>query len=359
MFKRLSKSLILVVAVLAFSGYEAYACFVQGKEPFWDNFTHKKMDLEIDFAGYYNKAVDGHPNAGYWKPRDLSCQDFFNFDDIKPGDWGEGTISLHLKNQDAWGCAIIRPTKNDDRSSNEPELLVDQPDLHGDKWDGELAQHLNFEIWADICKISPAKLGDNIFQPDCDRLLTSGTGPLDSIKLPLADSANPNVFTETMGPLKKDKTYYIGAKWSVPEDTGNIIQTDTYKADIAFFAEQSDGNSNFRCADIRDENPEKCVNGISRDCYNGSSGTKDIGICRSGTETCTRGDWEKCVGEILPEEEICADAIDNDCNGKVDEQGCVAPPCKKDSQCSDGNVKTDDKCVKGECEHKIIKTWKH
>lgn len=349
MSKRLSKSLIIVLAILTFGGYEAYACFVQGKEPIWNTFAKKKLELTIDFSGYYNKLVDGHPNAGHWKPQDLSCQDFFHFDDVKPGDFGEGTISLHLKNQDAWGCAIIRPTENNDHGSSEPELLVDAKDNSKDQWDGELAQNLNLRVWADICAVSPAKPGDNIFQPNCDKILYDKAAPLNSLKLVLADSANQNVFTGKTESIKHDKDYYLGADWNVPSVVGNIIQTDTYKADVTFYTEQAEGNDGFKCADINDKDPNKCVDGASRSCYYGDPATRGVGICTGGTETCAHGDWGKCIGEIQPDKEICADGIDNNCDGKVDESVCV---CQKNSQCDDKNAKTDDLCIAGTCVNK-------
>ena len=43
-----------------------------------------------------------------------------------------------------------------------------------------------------------------------------------------------------------------------------------------------------------------------------------IGQCLLGTTSCEAGDWGDCIGEVLPEEEIC-DFIDNDCDGEVDE----------------------------------------
>jgi hypothetical protein len=349
--RRLCKSLLLVFAILAFSGYEAYACFVQGREPFWNMFGSKKMELTVDFSGYYNKPVDGHPNAGFWKPANLTCHDFFSFKDIKPGDFGEGTISLHLKYQDSWECLIIRPTENDDRSSNEPELLVDVKDNPKDHWDGELAQNMNLRIWADTCAVSPAKPGDNIYQENCDRLISSGPFPLTTFKFPLADSANKNVFTGKIESIKHDKNYFIGADWELPSGVGNIVQTDTYKADITFFAEQADGNGGFLCANTNDKEPDKCLDGATQNCYSGPERTQGEGVCRSGTETCFRGNWGSCIGEVLPGKEVCGDGIDNDCNGKIDEAGCIPPPCTKDSQCDDHNSKTGDQCVKGVCEH--------
>jgi len=358
MYKKLSKSLIIVAAIFVMGGYEAYACFVQGKEPIWDTFGKKNLDLEIDYAGYYDKAVDGHPNAGFWKQQDLTTQKFFDVGDIKPGDSGEGTISLHLKGQDAWGCAIIRPTENDDKSSTGPELLVDQKDNPSDKWDGELAQNMDLRVWADICSIkNKVKPGDNIYQPGCDKLLQSGKSPLNPVKLALADSADQNVFSGNSGPLKKDQDYFLGADWSVPSSVGNIIQTDSYKADVTFYVQQSDSNGKFLCKDIDDSDPDKCQTGATRSCFSGDAGMSGIGICQIGIQTCAKGDWGKCSGEILPVKEICADKLDNDCNGRIDE-GCPTP-CQRVSDCDDHNSKTDDQCSNRKCGHTEKKDQPH
>ena len=354
MFKRISKILIIVFAVLAM-GAPAAEANVFGdcgwnfwKPDCWNNSKKKKLDLKIDFSSSYNNNP-----AAHWKLKDFTCDKFFDFDDIKPGDFGEGTISLHLKNQNAWGCAIIRPTRNDDKSLTEPEQLEETEDnSQQDKWDGELAQNLIFRIWADTCDNAEVDPGNNIYEIGCERILYEGACPQGPIKLPLADSENANIFTEELEPLQKDGEYFIGAEWNVPSTVGNIIQTDSYKADITFFAEQAEGNAGFLCADIDDQNPEKCLNGAERSCYTGLPATKDIGICRSGNQVCSRGEWGKCQGEMKPEKEICADNLDNDCDGAADEAGCKPPPCSRDSQCNDGNNKTEDKCVKGECVHK-------
>lgn len=52
-------------------------------------------------------------------------------------------------------------------------------------------------------------------------------------------------------------------------------------------------------------------------CYNGPSGTLDVGQCSSGVYVC-RGDQMTCEHQVLPEAEMC-DAVDNDCDGYVDD----------------------------------------
>jgi hypothetical protein len=41
--------------------------------------------------------------------------------------------------------------------------------------------------------------------------------------------------------------------------------------------------------------------------------------CKTGVRTCENGQWTECVNAVFPEEEVCTDGIDNDCNGSVDD----------------------------------------
>ena len=65
-----------------------------------------------------------------------------------------------------------------------------------------------------------------------------------------------------------------------------------------------------------------CTNGQSISCYTGTGGTQGVGVCKAGTQTCVNGQWGACVGEVLPQAEICGDGKDNNCNGQIDE-GCA------------------------------------
>src|SRR3972149_427721 len=57
-----------------------------------------KLDLKIDNTSYLNHATS---SATTWESKDLTSSDFFfNFNDLKPGDEGEDTISVHVDNND-------------------------------------------------------------------------------------------------------------------------------------------------------------------------------------------------------------------------------------------------------------------
>lgn len=252
--KKILFSAGLIVFVVAVALGATGAFFSDTETSTGNTFTAGAIDLKIDSHCIVNgQEYDGE--CGVWELKDLlpTGSAFFDFTDVKPGDKGENTISLHVDNNDAWACVNIIPTKNDDVSSTEPELAVDVPNTDS-IYDGELAQNMNFKIWADVCtpnatggeEFREAVVGDNIYQAGCDRLLTEGAGPIVPTAYALA-TPEGNVFDGTTNPLNGTQTYYLGAEWSIPAEVGNIIQTDSYMADISFYVEQSRNNPNFVC----------------------------------------------------------------------------------------------------------------
>jgi Notch-like protein len=92
-----------------------------------------------------------------------------------------------------------------------------------------------------------------------------------------------------------------------------------------------DGIDN-NCNGTVDEQPGgqmcACQPGATRACYSGPAGTQGVGLCRAGTQTCNADGlaWGSCRNEVLPAAEVC-DAADNDCNGRVDDAPGVGVAC--------------------------------
>jgi hypothetical protein len=64
-----------------------------------------------------------------------------------------------------------------------------------------------------------------------------------------------------------------------------------------------------------------CQPGSSQPCYEGPAGTEGVANCIGGIKTCdaTGSSYGPCIGQVLPTKEVCANGIDEDCNGKVDD----------------------------------------
>ena len=245
-----------------------------------NNFAAGAIDLKIDNHSYYNGALS--PSTT-WELADLDDGKgpsgegkylFFNFHDLKPGDWGEDTISVHVKDNDAWACTLIQLTTDDDTSSTEPELSDGDATDTADLWDGELAHNLNFIFWADD--------GDNVLE-DGERLFFNDPTSLDDLtKLGLAGThtaglvlaqSNYNAFTGAANqPLTGGQDYYIGKAWCFGKMTlqpvpagnnnnptinpgikcdgaglNNLTQTDSITGNVIFTALQSRHVPSYRC----------------------------------------------------------------------------------------------------------------
>ena len=254
-------------------------------------FTAGAIDLKVDSEQHYNgnvcKDVDEtngvnyqwvgtspYPKAGTscngtWTQTDLGLtHKFFDFGDVKPGDEGENTISLHIDNNDAWMCADVKITENSDQTCVDPEN-----DATGENGacvvegaggvSGDLAQNLWFVAWNDNGvdaegeKIEGAVPGDNIHQ--AGEVLLFEEGPASNVlnggTLTIADGG-------TNTPIPGGSTQFVGLAWcagemeadtndSAPTCNGgtmsNVAQTDSMKADITFRVEQARNNGEFRC----------------------------------------------------------------------------------------------------------------
>jgi len=258
-----SFAVIAFVGAIAIGATSSY--FSDTETSAGNTFTAGAIDLKIDDVQHYNGnvcvknavgadplyiwqgqsayPVPGTACEGTWEASDLGAQRFFSFADIKPGDSGEDTISLHVDNNDAWLCGAVSNLINNDNGITEPESAVDTTDGTGN---GELQNYLVMNIWrdtgADINDDGQLEgICDNVHQ-DGELVLATGN-PVNGI-LPIYDS------TTNTGALPAGSTVCLGVAWELPAETGNIVQTDSVTGDISFDVVQSRNNPNFSCAQL-------------------------------------------------------------------------------------------------------------
>ena len=72
---------------------------------------------------------------------------------------------------------------------------------------------------------------------------------------------------------------------------------------------------------VLQDGPCVCAPGATQSCYQGAPGTEGVGPCVGGTETCNADGlgWGPCLGQVLPVAEVCANNVDEDCNGAADD----------------------------------------
>lgn len=232
----LSLAVIGVVAAIAVGGTVAY--FSDTETSTGNTFTAGSIDLKVDLDR------DGQH---IWDLKDLAAGDLiFNYNDIKPGDNGEATVSLHVDNNPAWVCMDVENIANAENGCTEPET-ADDLTCGASSTDpgvglGELQNALKFTVWRDIGGQN-ATACDNILQ-DGEPIIYEDR-PAKNKTIAIADSQTVG------GPLPGETTYCIGISWDLPSDTGNIVQSDSVSGDISFYAVQSKNNGSFVCSATR------------------------------------------------------------------------------------------------------------
>lgn len=169
--------MIAAVAAVVVGATTAY--FSDTETSTGNTFTAGSLDLKIDSEQHYNGnvcklndqgswiwvgnnpyPVPETPCDGSWAEADLGAHKFFNFSDLKPGDWGENTISLHVYNNDAWGNMQIKFSKNLDNTCTEPENSVDATCSDAEPMPGELLSNMTFKTWLDQGRIPGFQCGE-------------------------------------------------------------------------------------------------------------------------------------------------------------------------------------------------------
>ncbi|OGF65264.1 hypothetical protein A2Z53_03240 [Candidatus Giovannonibacteria bacterium RIFCSPHIGHO2_02_42_15] len=335
--KKIIISLSVIAAVAAVAIGATTAFFSDTETSTGNMFTAGAIDLKIDSESHYNGlicrdigpsapdyrwrgVIDGSPTTeelsqehyndpcdGTWAETDLGLtHKFFKLTDVKPGDVGENTISLHLTNNDGWGRFVISAVKDYDNTCTEPEdevvtegctVATPENQVPGS---GELSQNISFFAWLDQgtipgfqcnnpnnqtppagarCTADPHE-GDNIQQcnnpqsipSDCAEPTVITPGPVDDLNNNdnsteidethnIWEALDPifNLYCTTEpvnghnnydschgladdGRMVGSVTYYFGLWWTIPTTVGNEAQTDSLTADLSFQAVQHRNN---------------------------------------------------------------------------------------------------------------------
>ncbi|PJE51812.1 hypothetical protein COV27_01425, partial [candidate division WWE3 bacterium CG10_big_fil_rev_8_21_14_0_10_39_14] len=253
----ISLSTIVAIAMIVIGATVSY--FSNTETSTGNTFIAGAIDLKIDNKCHYNGRVcawyennNGSPPGYYWdgdptqepcfctwQLMDLDGQAIFHFTDVKPGDDGEDTISLHVDTNPAWVCAEISNVTQMENGCNLPESMVDDPDTscgNPGEDQGELWDELRFSIWMDNGGGDGGVACDNIKNGSETYLVENAKAT--NLKWPIADSQHGQ------GPIRDA---CIGVAWSVPDAVGNIIQGDSVTGDITFNAYQARHNDSFVC----------------------------------------------------------------------------------------------------------------
>ena len=226
------------------------------------------FELECEELG--TPTLVGGPCDGTWELTNLEdgVHKFFYFDDIKPGDYGEDTVSLHVISNDAWGRMVIDEIVDIDNTCVDSEEEAENDDCDaGGTMNGELRENIDFRVWLDEGitpgfqgKGNDVGEGDNIQQDNEIELISAGaidqSGETHNIWEGLRAAYTSRGCTVASGQtnygschgLAEDgrmvasATYYFGIGWELPDDVGNEAQTDIFQADISFEVEQHRNN---------------------------------------------------------------------------------------------------------------------
>lgn len=203
----------------------------------------------------YKVHIDGDCGNNYFLQHcslfgesDLVDHTFFNFDDIKPGDFGTNVISLHVYDNDAWGCFVTTDKHDYENTLLDPETTLGDLGPANEE-NGELSQYLTVFVWQDTN-------GDGIYDAPSETPVGIST---------LGDMGDLGIFDSSTSGIAATETEYVGFAWcagtiSADNTTGEIscngdtmlndAQSDSFTATLTAYAVQQRNNSEFVCSSV-------------------------------------------------------------------------------------------------------------
>lgn len=235
MNKEILLSILVISTTIALASGATYALFSDTETSSGNTFTAGTLDLKIDLQ------CPGVPGCDF-SLRDLNGESFFGrVCDIKPGDWDEVTISWHVYGNKAWArirlADLVDYENNCTESEGEVDTTCEDPGLGK----GELDDYLIFTLWMDEGEVTGWQCPGN---KPCLADHKEGNNILDGIETVLANKSARELVAGVALPyeLVPSTTYYLGMKWEVPANTGNIIQSDSLASKIVMEVVQSKNN---------------------------------------------------------------------------------------------------------------------
>lgn len=166
---------------------------------------------------------------------------------MKPGDFGEETLSLHV-NQYACGFVKFDLKRDRDNGCSEPESLVDPTCGNPGKWQGELNDQVRWRIWKDEGGVAGWQCGNT---PKCSADALEGDNIFNGLETIWIQGELTGDRSYALGELKPSQIPYYGVAWCFGDwgagmacsgaGLGNEAQTDSFSVNIIFRAEQKSG----------------------------------------------------------------------------------------------------------------------
>lgn len=212
--------------------------FNDTEESVGNTFSAGAIDLKVDYQC---------ANVGCsFSERDLvDNRPFFSEYGVKPGDSRSAAISWHVYSNNAWGRIGLTDLFNWENACTEPETEVDEN--CGDPGDGqgELGEKLLFTFWMDEGSVSGWQCPIN--QPACASDPQEGDKVLDGLETALvedisADDIHALGWIVLPEEIVASNTYYLGIKWNLPSEEGNILQSDSISGKVVMQVVQSEDN---------------------------------------------------------------------------------------------------------------------